>query len=141
MRIAILLLALLVAPLGLVLACTSKVPATVTVSPPLPIKSAKIFLLAHSQRDRIAKSLIDASLDVTDEWTTDSYALTVRVGNRRGARACGAVSNVAYELRGIVPNAGAQRLMVIKGRGGTGSCEPNVFDDMSRLLASYAARS
>jgi hypothetical protein len=43
------------------------------------------------------------------------------------------VSNVAYLLR-----SGRRYEMVIKGRGLTGSCTPNIFDALSQMLASYA---
>jgi hypothetical protein len=79
------------------------------------------------------KSLVDAGLHVTDEWTSDAYTLRVSVGRWRASNGCGRVSNVSY----ILERAG-QRHMVIKARGGTESCEPNVFDEMSRTLATYA---
>jgi hypothetical protein len=97
-------------------------------------KGAPIFVVAQRQRARIAQSLLDAGLNVSDEWATDGYSLNVAVGNNRGTRECGTVSNVTYVLSGS-----GMRLMVIKGRGATGSCVPNIFDDMSRKLAIYAA--
>ena len=134
MRISIVCLSLLVVPLALMSACSSHVPATVTVSPQIPIKKGStIFVLAQVQRERIVKSLVDAGLEVSDQWTGDGYSLTVQVGSSRGRQECGGTHNVAYTLSGA-----GQRLMVIKGRGRTGSCNPNIFDDMSRKLASAA---
>lgn len=135
MRTSIVFLFLLILPLGLMSGCASIVPATVTSQPQVPIKKgANIFVVARAQRERIVKSLIDAGLNVSDEWTVDGYLLTVSVGRWRGGSGCQGVSNVAYVL-----NGGGRMLMVIKGRGQTDYCEPNVFDDMSRLLAAYAA--
>jgi len=34
-------------------------------------------------------------------------------------------------------NGRAGRILVLKGRGMTGGCSPNIFDDMSRLLARH----
>ena len=137
MRSTIALLSLLVLSLGLVSACASPVPATVTWTARVPIKTgASIYVLAQRQRERIVKSLVDAGLEVSDEWTGAGYSLEVSVGSSRASRPCGRVNNVAYTLSGD-----GQRLMVIKGRGGTGSCEPNVFDDLSRTLATYAAEA
>jgi hypothetical protein len=144
MRNVMIFLFLLVLPLGLTSACSLVVPAKVTLSPQVPIdKGTNIFVVAEAQRERIVKSLIDAGLNVSDEWTVRGYSLTVSVGrwrtfrnlgSYRTSRECDRVSNVAYVLSG-----GSHQLMVIKGRGATGYCEPNVFDDMSRLLAVYAA--
>jgi len=136
MRTAIVFIFLLVLPLGVIPGCSSLVPATVTLSPRMPIKKGSdIFVIAQVQRERIVKSLVDAGFQVSDEWTNDAYSLTVSVGRWRASRACGRVNNVAYVLNGA-----GRRLMVIKGRGGTTGCEPNVFDDMSRTLAYYAAK-
>jgi hypothetical protein len=135
MRNVMIFLFLLVLPLGLTSACSHVVPARVTSSPQVPIdRGVHIFVLAQGQRERIVKSLIDVGLNVSDEWAADGYSLTVSVGRWRTSRECGRVSNVAYVLSG-----GEHQLMVIKARGATGDCEPNVFDDMSRLLSVYAA--
>ena len=134
MRTAIIFSSLLVLSLGLSSACASHVPATVSWTARVPITtSASIYVLAQRQHERIVKSLVDAGLKVSDEWTGEGYSLKVSVGSSRLRRGCGTVNNVAYVL-----NGDGQRLMVIKGRGATGSCEPNVFDDMSRTLATYA---
>ena len=58
--------------------------------------------------------------------------MNVKVEKNRGNRTCGRISNVAYILDG-----NGRHLMVIKGRGPTGSCTPNVFDDMSQKLAWF----
>ena len=91
MRISIVCLSLLVVPLVLMSACSSHVPATVTMSPHTPIKKgATIFLLAERQRERILKSLTDAGLVVSDEWTGDGYSLTVQVGTVAAVKNAGA---------------------------------------------------
>ena len=36
-----------------------------------------------------------------------------------------------------IMNGSVGRIMILKGRGLTGSCSPNIFDDMSRLLARH----
>jgi len=134
MRIAIVFLCLLIIPISLTSGCASDVPATITRAPTTPIeKSGKFFLVATRQRERIKKSLIDAGLNATDALTADSYVITVAIGGGRATRVCGSVNNVNYVL-----SLGGQRIVIIKGRGATGTCEPNIFDDMSRKLASIA---
>jgi hypothetical protein len=135
MRNVLVIWFLLVLSLGLTSACSSIVPATVTAIPQVPVKKgANIFVISQVQRERVVKSLLDAGLNVSDEWAVDGYSLTVSVGRWRGGSGCRGVSNVAYVLSG-----GGRKVMVIKGRGATLDCEPNVFDDMSRTLAVYAA--
>ena len=133
---ALLVFALLaVSQLALLPGCTSAVPATVTMSPGSPLEpNATIFLNSTAQRERIAQSLRDAGMTPTAQFQEADYALDVKVGRSRGSAACGGVSNIAYIL-----SRADSRVMVIKGRGRTGSCTPNVFDDMSRKLASFSS--
>ena len=113
--------------------CSSTVPATVTMGPGVLLEpNPTIFPNAPVQRKRIAQSLRDAGLTLTDQVEDADYALDVRVGRHRSKAACGGLSNVAY----LLTRAGS-RVMAIKGRGRTGSCTPNVFDDMSQKLASF----
>jgi len=122
-----------VLPVVLAAGCTSPVPPTVTRSPTTPLKAnPTIFLQASVQRPRIAESLSQAGVRLAQSLGGADYILNVKVGRRRGSQACGGTSNVAYILDGT-----AGHLMVIKGRGLTGTCTPNVFDDMSRTLATY----
>ena len=131
-------LPVLLLQLALVVACTTTVPATVTMGPTAPLVSpAKVFLTAARQYDRVAQSLRDAGIEVENNWDSAAYALQVNVGSGRGSgKECGSVNNVAY----ILSRAG-MRVMIIKGRGSTGACTPNVFDDMSNKLASYFSGS
>ena len=75
--------------------------------------------------------MVDAGLRPTNAVQDANYVLEVRIGNSRGSRSCGSTNNVAYTL-----STRAQRVLVIKGRGQTGSCESNILDEMSRKLAS-----
>ena len=121
----------LIAMLLLQLACTTTVPATVTWSGRFPLdKAGGVWLVATRQRKAILASLQKAGIKIATEYQSVSYSLDVRIGRGRGGRRCGPVNNVAYVLNGP-----GELLMVIKGRGVTGSCIPNVFDDMSRMLA------
>lgn len=113
--------------------CTTPVPATVTRAPTSPLKSnPRIFLEAAVQRQRIADALHDAGLRTAESFNDFDYTLEVRMGRNRWSTTCGGVSNVAY-----LPKSSGRYVLVIKGRGLTGSCSPNVFDDMSQMLASY----
>ena len=54
-----------------------------------------------------------------------AYTLRVRVGDNR--------------LTDYAPSVHGRNVMVIKARGWTGSCEPNMFDEMSAKLAESFA--
>ncbi len=114
--------------------CATEVPATITRHSPVPLAAKNgIVLMASRQRDLIQRSLESAGLKVSDEWTGENYTLTVKLGSSRSSSDCGTVQNVVYKLAG----AGQRRsLIVIKGRGATGDCETNIFNDMSRKLAT-----
>ncbi len=128
-------LLLVIVQLTFLSGCTSTVPATVTLRPGSPLDpKPMIYLNAPVQWERIAQSLRDAGMTPTDNFNEANYALDVRVGKSRSSAECGGLSNVAYFL-----TRSNNRVMVIKGRGRTGGCTPNVFDDMSRKLASFGS--
>ena len=121
--------------LALLSACSSLVPATVTRAPSFPFEKDKgILLMATRQNGRIAQSLKDAGLKIVVKRSESEYALQVKVGSSRATSECGSINNVVYLL-----NVEGERIVVIKGRGKTGTCTPNIFDDMSRKLAEQGA--
>ena len=114
-------------------ACTSPVPPTVTRAPTMALKAnPAIFVQATAQIPRIEESLRQAGVRIAESYGDADYILNVNVGRRRGNLPCGGTSNVAYILDGR-----AGHLMVIKGRGMTGTCTPNIFVDMSQKLVIY----
>jgi hypothetical protein len=120
------------AALLLQVACASSIPATVTRRAMTPIdRDASVFVVAERQRPAVVASLERAGIQVVEEFSRMDYALEVRVGSNRLSRECGSIHNVSYVLTGF-----GQNLLVIKGRGATGTCDPSIFDDMSRELAS-----
>ena len=113
--------------------CTSPVPPTVTRQPATPLKAnPAVYLQATVQGPRIAESLRTAGVRLVESYGEADYILNVNVGRRRRNQECGGSSNIAYILDGR-----GSHLMVIKGRGLTGTCAPNVFDAMSQKLVTY----
>ena len=111
---------------------TSPVPPTVTRTPMAPLDAnPAIFLQSNAQRPRIAESLRKAGVRLAESYGEADYILNVKVGKRRNNQTCGGSSNIAYVLDGR-----GRHLMVIKGRGLTGTCASNIFDDMSQKLAT-----
>jgi hypothetical protein len=120
---------------ALAAACSSTIPAKVTRAPPMPIDaSAGFFVTATQQRDRVAQSLVNAGFTTTDAWADATYSLNAKFGGSRSTDPCGTVNNVIYELY-----FQGQRVMVVKGRGATGACEPNILDEMAEQIRKHAA--
>ena len=112
--------------------CSTRIPATVTRRSPIALMAdPRSVLMTNRQPERITESLEMAGLRVFSKGRAD-YTLVVVVGNNRSSSSCGTVRNVAYTLS----SKGMRELVTIKGRGATGRCDPNVFDDMSQTLAS-----
>jgi len=134
MRIALVLSFLLLLPVGFMSGCASDVAPTVSRSPSAPFKkNAPIYVLAATQRARVLQSLTDAGLNVSDELGAGGYSLTVKIGSSRKTLDCGTVNNVVY-----IMNASGAQYLVMKGRGPTGSCQPNILDDMAKELATLS---
>ena len=113
--------------------CTSPVPPTVTRAPVTSLSAhPAIYLQANVQRPRILDSLHGAGIRTTNSLEEADYILAVDVGERRVNMKCGGMHNIVYILSGD-----GFPLMEIKGRGLTGECVPNVFDDMNQTLATY----
>jgi len=117
----------------LVSGCTSPVSPTVTRPPTTSLKAhPAVYLQANVQRPRILDSLRNARIRIAGSFEEADYILTVDLGDRRVNMKCGGIHNIVYTLGG-----NGLPLMEIKGRGLTGDCIPNVFDDMSQTLATY----
>ena len=124
---------LLLVVIGSLPSCTSTVPPTITRTPQVALRGdAPVFLIAKRQRERVAQSLTRAGIELSNRLEDDSYTLIVKIGRGRGVSSCGVTANVAYILR----SSYGRNIMVIKGRGRTGDCTPNMLDDMSRRLAA-----
>jgi hypothetical protein len=120
----------LIGAMFLQIACAVPVPPTVTQQADAAIDpQANFLVLANRQREAVVASLEKVGIKVVSDYSTMNYALEVRLGRSRESKPCGTVHNVSYGV-----TAFGQRLIIIKGRGATGSCDPNILDDMSRKL-------
>jgi hypothetical protein len=89
-----------------------------------------VYLVAARQKARIAESLRRVGLHVVDDILESPALLRVTVGNEKGFRSCGTRNNVKYAL-----HIGGAPALELKEDGWTGTCEPNVFDELSAQLA------
>jgi len=125
-------LALLIALVALA-GCGTRVPPTVTLNPLLPLDpDAPIYVTANRERARVVLAVQNVGLNVATAISDARYSLRVKIGrslSRGGDGSCGGNANVAFIL-----DAFGRRAMVIKGRGRTQQCEPNILDEMSAKL-------
>ena len=114
--------------------CTNPVPPTVTLGPLVDIsENPSIFLTASRQYPRVQQSLSDAGLSLVSSASDADYYLVVTIGRSRTRYQCGIMANIIYSLSR--PNNSP--MLVIKARGKTGACEPNILDELSQTLAAY----
>jgi hypothetical protein len=107
------------------------VPPTHTTQIPLVLEAEpKFYLMAAKQKPAIETSLRGAGIVVVDDLLESSHQLRVTLGVDKSFRDCGTLNNVIYAVR-----LHGRTLVEFKGRGWTGGCEPNIFDEMSRELA------
>lgn len=138
----------LLAPLLLAATACSAVPATVTHQASLALEpDPLIYVSAQHERARVDESLRRAGLRLTT-GTDAEYVLLVDTGSQKSSQDCGELRNVRYQVR-VVPRSSGKAgfsplsltvgddrpALEIKARGWTGSCDPNVYDEMSDSLA------
>jgi hypothetical protein len=102
------------------------------LSPLDPSTMPSVLLSTNDEQDRVAKTLANAGVAVATDMRHATLILTARLGTRHGTNnKCGGIRNVVYEL--------SQRgglVAVVKARGRTGTCTPNILDAMSGELAA-----
>ena len=131
-KFALIVLLVLAVPVFSTFGCASHIRPTVTLQPAYPLDAnTPIFLSAQRQRARILKSLNNAGFRTARARADTPYFLIVKIGKTRTRKDCGIVANVSYDLRDS-----NRHITVLKGRGATGNCEPNILDAMSVKLAS-----
>jgi hypothetical protein len=117
------------AAVALVTCCAQETPRA-TQRGILPAKrDGALFLVAARQKPRIAESLRLAGFEPAADLLDAQFLLRVTVGNEKGFRDCGTLNNVKYSLR-----MEGQTILEITGSGWTGTCSPNLFDDLSQRL-------
>jgi hypothetical protein len=129
-RWAVLLAALILS------ACSSVVPPETRVFAPIdPQIPPVLYVATNSEREEVIAALKQAGFSIASDLRETPLVLNVRLGGSRSSRDCGSVRNVVYDLR-----HGGVRVAYIRGRGWTGSCEPNMLTQMSAELARLFAQ-
>jgi len=109
--------------------CTTHAPE-VDVRTPLPKGTDPlIYVTSARQKERVIGALNAAGFHLVDAPADGVYLLRVTVGIEQGSRPCGTLNNVRLSLR-----RQEKSIVEAEAKGWTGSCQPNVFDDVSRAL-------
>jgi hypothetical protein len=119
-----------------VMACSSIVPPTTRVYAPIdPDIPPLLYVVTARERETVLASLRQAGFSIATDMRDAPLVLHVRLGGSRSSKACGSVRNVVYDLR-----RSGVRVADIKGRGWTGTCQPNMLTQMSAELAGLFGR-
>jgi hypothetical protein len=123
--------------LFLTLACSSSVAPQMKVFGPIdPSITRLLYVTTNAERESVLAALRQAGFSITSDARETTFQLVVRLGASRSSRTCGWIRNVVYELR-----QKEVRIALVKGRGWTGSCSPNILLDMSARLAALFGSS
>ena len=116
--------------LALLPACAPKPIRAIYEKPFAAGEDRALFLTAARQKDRIERALVAAGFSLAEDPLGTRAHLRVTIGNEKRLRDCGSLNNVKFALR-----LDGEPVLELAAAGWTGSCEPNVLDDMSRDLA------
>ncbi len=107
-----------------------------TVAPVLTMKGSlspeserSLYVTATKQKSIPLASLRRSGFTIAGDLLAAPYQLRITLGVDKAFRDCGTLNNVKYSLR-----SEGRPVLEISGRGWTGSCDPNIFDEMSQLL-------
>jgi hypothetical protein len=117
---------------ALVVALAGCSPSTPRVYVHMPLPQGvdpRITVVSALQRPRIVDSLRAAGFRMAEGADGGEYLLRVSLGTKQKRSSCGALQNVRYELRHE-----QSTWITAEAKGWTGSCEPNIFDELSRAL-------
>jgi hypothetical protein len=116
--------------LGIALAGCSPVAPEVRVFEPLPQGiNTPIYVTAARQKEEIKHALHDAGFHIVDRLEDSLCFMRVTIGVDQGSQACGTLNNVRFQLR-----SEGRNVAEASAKGWTGSCQPNVLDELSREM-------
>jgi hypothetical protein len=93
-------------------------------------KPRTIAVQSEQDQASVVASLEQAGFQVKPDSGSAAFLLRVSVGTNRAKASCGRVNNVRYSL-----DTAGSTVLEIQARGWTGTCSPNVYDEMSAALA------
>jgi hypothetical protein len=116
--------------MSIALAGCSPVTPEVQVFEPLPHGiDTPIYVTAARQKDKIKRALRDAGFRIVDRMEDSLRLMRVTMGVDQGTQTCGTLNNVRFQLR-----YEGRNVVEATAKGWTGSCQPNIFDEVSREM-------
>jgi hypothetical protein len=112
------------------LACGTSPPIQTTQSSLVLEAEPSFYVTAAKQKPAVVDALRRAGIVVVADLLESSHQLRVTLGVDKSFRGCGTLNNVKYTIR-----LQRRTLLELAGRGWTGECQPNIFDEMSLELA------
>ena len=127
------LISIVVATSVIGLACAVKPKAATTRIVAVPEAGLPVvFVTANAEQERVVQSLQASGIEVTGRIRDAEFLLTANLGNDwvASSEPCGPIRNVKFELR-----QNSKLVMLSKAKGWTGTCTPNVLDELSAEVA------
>jgi hypothetical protein len=116
--------------LSIALSGCSPVAPEVRVFEPLPQGiNTPIYVTAARQKDKIKHALSDAGFRIVDRVEDSLRLMRVTIGVDQGSQSCGTLNNVRFQIR-----FEGRNVVEATAKGWTGSCQPNVFDEVSHEM-------
>jgi len=110
--------------------CSSSTKPKFEAIEPLPRGSeTPIFITAARQKEAIKQALRNVGFNIVDHLEDSERMIRVTIGAEQGSRACGTLHNVRFQLR-----IESHDVAEVRGQGWTGTCQPNILDELSRTL-------
>ena len=88
-----------------------------------------IYVTAARQKDEIIRALRGAGFHIVDRMDDSLPFMRVTIGVDQGSQLCGTLNNVHYQLR-----FEGRTVAEASAKGWTASCQPNIFDEVSREM-------
>ena len=115
------------------LGCASIVEPHITQGAAMPLdRDRPFFVVSPEQGKRVVEALSKADFKTAESYENSVYYLSVKIGQRRSVQSCGTVNNVRFEIKYM-----GEHIMTMRGRGATGTCTPNIFDEMTQLMKEH----
>ena len=113
------------------MACAPLIAPEVRIFEPLPQGiNTPIYVTAARQKDTIKQALHNAGFHIVDRLENSTHLMRVTIGADQNTEPCGTLNNVRFQLR-----IEQRNIAEATAKGWTGSCQPNVFDEVSQTMA------
>ena len=115
--------------MSVALACGSVRPQVTRYAPFPTDTDPTIFVISATHKPAAIDALRRTRFEIVDNLAHAEFVARVTVGVDKSFGSCGTLNNVKLAL-----SSREQQLLEIQARGWTGTCQPNVFDQVADAL-------